>query len=160
MNKEIVIQPMLSDDIPKLLEIWKNTPGVSLRKRDDSFEKLNLFLCRNPDYCFTAKGDEVVIGGVLCGSDTRRAIIYHTVVLKEYRNMGVGTRLMQTIEAAARACGARMLVLETQTCNERAIAFYKKHGFSLIGFDLYSYSNDDPKRCEVRIEMGKKLIVR
>ncbi len=27
----------------------------------------------------------------------------------------------------------------------------------LIGFDLYSYSNDDPDRHEVRIEMGKKL---
>ena len=27
----------------------------------------------------------------------------------------------------------------------------------IIGFDLYSYSNDDPERHEVRIEMGKKL---
>ena len=50
-----------------------------------------------------------------------------------------------------------MAVLETQTCNENAIAFYKRNGFSIIGFDLYSYSNDDPERHEVRIEMGKKL---
>ena len=64
---------------------------------------------------------------------------------------------MQTIEAAARACGARMLVLETQTCNENAIAFYRKNGFSVIGFDLYAYTNDDPGRREVRLEMGKKL---
>ena len=73
------------------------------------------------------------------------------------RGKGVGTRLMQTIEAAARACGARMLVLETQTCNENAIAFYRKNGFSVIGFDLYAYTNDDPERREVRLEMGKKL---
>ena len=50
-----------------------------------------------------------------------------------------------------------MIVLETQTCNENTIAFYKRNGFSIIGFDLYSYSNDDPERHEVRIEMGKKL---
>lgn len=35
--------------------------------------------------------------------------------------------------------------------------FTKRNGFSIIGFDLYSYSNDDPERHEVRIEMGKKL---
>ena len=50
-----------------------------------------------------------------------------------------------------------MIVLETQSCNEAAIAFYRKNGFSIIGFDLYAYSNNDPERHEVRIEMGKKL---
>ncbi len=54
--------------------------------------------------------------------------------------------------------GARMIVLETQSCNENSIRFYKKNGFEIIGFDLYSYSNSDPERHEVRIEMGKKLI--
>ena len=57
----------------------------------------------------------------------------------------------------AKESGARMVVLETQTCNENAIAFYKKNGFDIIGFDLYSYSNDDPEKHEIRIEMGKKL---
>ena len=58
---------------------------------------------------------------------------------------------------AANAVGARMAVLETQSCNERAIAFYRKQGFEIMGFDLYAYSNEDPQRHEVRIEMGKKL---
>jgi len=75
----------------------------------------------------------------------------------EARGRGLGTRLMNAITETAKALDARMLVLETQTCNENAIAFYKRNGFSLIGFDLYSYSNDDPDRHEVRIEMGKKL---
>ncbi len=73
------------------------------------------------------------------------------------RGRGLGTRLMDRITEEARASGARMVVLETQTCNENAIAFYKKCGFEIIGFDLYSYSNADPERHEVRIEMGKKL---
>ena len=50
-----------------------------------------------------------------------------------------------------------MAVLETQTCNERAIAFYRKMGFEIIGFDLYAYTNQDPERHEVRLEMGLKL---
>lgn len=64
---------------------------------------------------------------------------------------------MSTILREAKESGARMVVLETQTCNENAIAFYRKMGFELIGFDLYAYSNSDPKRHEIRIEMGKKL---
>ena len=51
----------------------------------------------------------------------------------------------------------RMVVLETQTCNENAIAFYRRYGFEIIGFDLYSYSNTDPEKNEVRVEMGRKL---
>lgn len=74
------------------------------------------------------------------------------------RNRGIGTLLMETITEAAKSCGARMIVLETQSCNENAIAFYKKNGFEIIGFDLYSYSNTDPERHEIRVEMGKKLI--
>ena len=74
------------------------------------------------------------------------------------RNQGIGTVLMERITEDAKFSGARMIVLETQSCNENAIAFYKKNGFDIIGFDLYSYSNTDPERHEVRIEMGKKLI--
>ena len=73
------------------------------------------------------------------------------------RHNGVGTQLMNTILHDAKESGARMVVLETQTCNEKAIAFYRKNGFDIIGFDLYAYTNTDPERHEIRIEMGKKL---
>lgn len=62
---------------------------------------------------------------------------------------------MNAISDAEKASGARMGVLETQSCNENAIAFYRKNGFEIIGFDLYSYQNTDPERHEIRIEMGK-----
>ena len=73
------------------------------------------------------------------------------------RRRGIGSALMKTILAEAVQAGARMAVLETQSCNENAIAFYRKNGFEIIGFDLYAYSNTDPERHEVRLEMGKKL---
>lgn len=74
-----------------------------------------------------------------------------------FRNAGIGTKLMNTILKEAVLSGARMAVLETQTCNENAISFYMKHGFEIIGFDLYAYTNTDLERHEIRIEMGKKL---
>ena len=74
-----------------------------------------------------------------------------------HRHMGVGTALMNTILEEAKRYGARMIVLETQTCNEKAIAFYRKNGFEMIGFDLFCYTNTDPQRHEIRLEMGKQL---
>lgn len=73
------------------------------------------------------------------------------------RHCGIGAKLMDTMLDEAKRSGARMVVLETQTCNENAIAFYRKNGFEIIGFDLYSYSNSDPERHEIRIEMGRQL---
>ena len=71
------------------------------------------------------------------------------------RSKGVGTLPRNAISDAAKASGARMSVLKRQSCNENAIAFYRKNGFEVIGFDLYSYRNTDPERHEIRIEMGK-----
>lgn len=71
------------------------------------------------------------------------------------RSKGIGTLLRNAISDAAKASGARMSVLETQSCNGKAIAFYRKNGFEIIGFDLYSCQNADPERHEIRIEMGK-----
>lgn len=74
------------------------------------------------------------------------------------RRSGIGSALMECILREATHSGARMAVLETQSCNENSIAFYRKWGFEIIGFDLYAYTNTDPQRHEIRIEMGKALI--
>lgn len=73
------------------------------------------------------------------------------------RGKGVRTQLMEVMQTAAEVSGARMMILETQSCNENAIAFYQRNGFEIVGFDLYAYSNTDPEWHEVRIEMGKRL---
>ncbi len=73
------------------------------------------------------------------------------------RRNGTGTKLMETILEEAVRSGARMAVLETQNFNFRAISFYKKNGFEIIGFDRYAYSNRGPEEHNMRIEMGRKL---
>lgn len=73
------------------------------------------------------------------------------------RHRGIGSRLMETAVSAARKAGARALVLETQSCNDPAIQFYRKHGFSLIGFDLTAYSQTDVEKREVRLELARAL---
>ncbi len=106
------------------------------------------------------EGDRLVgyVEGAIEGWNNRYRISNICIFDFENRSRGIGSVLIKTILREAESAKARMAVLETQTCNENAIAFYRRNGFEIIGFDLYSYSNDDPEKCEVRIEMGKKLI--
>ena len=83
--------------------------------------------------------------------------VWEFLVKEEYRGRGVGTALMDMAARIAREKEARMLVLETQSCNVPAITFYLKFGFDLIGFDTAAYSNNDIDKKEVRLEMGLKL---
>lgn len=74
------------------------------------------------------------------------------------RRGGVGTLLLNRIMAEAVDSGARMAVLETQSFNFRAISFYRKNGFEIIGFDRYAYSNKGPEEHNMRVEMGRPIV--
>ena len=136
-------------------------PYVPLEKpAEKSFDDVFFGEWLDHPVAFGAFESDVLIGyveGAPEGWNNRFRISNICIFDRENRKSGVGSALMAAIEQDAIAVGTRMIVLETQTCNVAAIAFYRKHGFSLIGFDLYSYSNNDPERHEVRIEMGKKL---
>ena len=71
-----------------------------------------------------------------------------------YRRKGIGTALMDIAIQRAKDEKRRAIMLETQSRNEGAIAFYLAYGFSLIGFDACAYRNNDLSRKEVRMEMG------
>jgi len=86
-----------------------------------------------------------------------RMRIWEFLVKEEFRRMGIGSLLMHFAANIAREKGARMLVLETQSCNVPAIAFYLKEGFNLIGFDSAAYSNEHIKKKEVRLDLGLAL---
>lgn len=73
------------------------------------------------------------------------------------QNKGIGSKLLAIVKKQATKIGVRAIVLETQTSNYPAIQFYKKHGFNLMGRELFSYSNNDVEKKEVRIEMGLVL---
>ena len=103
------------------------------------------------------KGEQ--IGWIQIGYEkwNNRMRVWELLVKKEHRKKGIGTQLMQHAIKLAKERGARMLVLETQSCNTKAIEFYLKRGYEFIGFDTTAYSNEDIEKNEVRLELGLKL---
>ena len=75
-------------------------------------------------------------------------------VADELHRQGIGTALMNKAKEIAKEQGRRAIILETQSCNVRAIAFYRSQGFQLIGFDTCCYTNRDIERHEIRFNLG------
>ena len=81
-------------------------------------------------------------------------LIHDLYVDGRFKKNGIGRSLIEVAKKRAIQIGVRAIHLETQTSNYPAIQFYLKNGFELIGFNSISYSNEDVKKNEVRIEMG------
>ncbi|SCG82873.1 putative protein yyaR [Proteiniborus sp. DW1] len=86
-----------------------------------------------------------------------RLRITEILVLEDFRASGYGTVLINKAKEIAKEEGFREIILETHSCNTKAIDFYIKNGFRVNGIDLSCYTNDDVARKEVRIEMVYRL---
>ena len=76
------------------------------------------------------EGDECV-GLVTYEVDGESCEVVTIDALRE--GVGVGTALLEAVEGAARAAGCRRVQLLTTNNNLRALAFYQKRGFRLVG---------------------------
>ena len=84
---------------------------------------------------------------------SNRLMVTELWVDDSLHRQGVGTALMNKAKEIAKTQGRRAIILETQSCNVRAIAFYRSQGFQLLGFDINCYTNRDIARHEVRINL-------
>lgn len=85
---------------------------------------------------------------------SNRLIVTELWVHEKIRRQGIGHALMAIAKEQAVLEHRRAIILETQSCNVDAIAFYRQEGFEPIGLDTCCYTNQDLERKEVRINMG------
>lgn len=85
---------------------------------------------------------------------SNRLMVTEMWVADHLHRQGIGTRLMNVAKERAKQQGRRAIILETQSCNVGAIAFYRRQGFELIGYDACCYTNIDVERHEIRFNFG------
>ena len=91
----------------------------------------------------------------LCPEEwSNRLMVTELWVSEGLQGQGFGKRLMDKAKEIAVLQKRRAIILETQSCNTKAIGFYLHQGFVLIGFDSCCYINDDIARREVRVNLG------
>ncbi len=83
-------------------------------------------------------GYAVLSNGSLPGTTTNDAELKRIYVLSRWHGTGIGRDLFDIAEAEARTRRAARMVLSVYTRNARAIRFYKKQGFEVIGDAVFA----------------------
>jgi ribosomal protein S18 acetylase RimI-like enzyme len=83
------------------------------------------------DYSFVMIDDDRKIAGFLIASEKQHSIHIHKFIVDSpFQRMGLGALMMKAIFKKA---GQKPVTLKVQEKNEKALAFYKNHGFVIDG---------------------------
>jgi N-acetylglutamate synthase len=124
----VSIRKMNIDDYEEILNIWKNTEGMSLEE-DDSLIGITLYLNRNPNSCFVATFNSKIVGTVLSGHEGRRGILRHLAVSNEFRNNGISTKLVNKALLALNKEGIRKCNIFVLDENISGIKYWEHNGW-------------------------------
>lgn len=126
--KAMKIRLMTIDDYENVSLLWHTSSGMQLREIDDSREKVEKFLKRNPKTCFVAV-ENGIVGAVLAGNDGRRGYLYHLAVAEAFQHRHIGTALVQAAEAALLQEGIPKVGILVFRSNDDGNAFWEKLGY-------------------------------
>jgi ribosomal protein S18 acetylase RimI-like enzyme len=116
-------------DYEQLLALWSSMERGVHVGRSDSPAEIEKKLSRDPDLFLVAECEDRIVGSVIGGYDGRRGMVYHLAVDRAFRSQGVGSRLMDEVEARLRAKGCLKSYLLVAEDNHDVDAFYKKQGW-------------------------------
>lgn len=127
-------QPAIRDYRPSDFEtLWKIDQVCFVRGISYTRRELAFYVARKLGFTLVAERGEQIVGFVVVERDRQGQGHVITIdVLPEERRSGLGSRLMAAAEDRLRSLGCSAVVLETAVDNAAAIAFYKRHGYSVI----------------------------
>lgn len=117
------IKTITIDDYPKLIVFWKEN---YLLTPLDEFERVKLFLEKNPRLSVVAEENDNIVGTILGSFDGRRGSLQKLVVKKDQRGNGIGQKLV--LEVVRRILKAGAIDIRFNTA-EDLVPFYEKCGF-------------------------------
>ena len=136
----LTIETARETDIPSMLQLWRDTPGLGWGAGDDD-ASLAIFMQRNPSTCLLIKNHDDVIGTVLGGFDGRRGYIYHLAVHSDFRRRGYGRKLLQEVVAKLEGLKAEKIHLFVLKSNPEAMVFYEKqHWIKRNDLEVFSFN--------------------
>ena len=125
----MIIRKMTIEDYDRVYALWESCTGMGLSSVDDSREGIEKYLKRNPQTCFVAEKDGVLVGAILGGHDGRRGHISHAAVRPDCRLQGIGKALSDAVLEAMKAEGIIKVNFVAFARNEEGNAFWEHLGF-------------------------------
>ena len=134
-----VIRDFQAEDFETLWRIDQECfpPGISYSRPE-----LKAYIRHRGSFTLIASDTEKQsIGGFLVAHGGPIGHIVTIDVIAAARRSGVGSLLLRAAEEKLQAAGSRAVGLETAVDNTSALAFYKRHGYSVIRTWPRYYSN-------------------
>ncbi|MDR0445980.1 MAG: GNAT family N-acetyltransferase [Oscillospiraceae bacterium] len=122
------IRPMTLADYPQCFALWQITSGADTR-HDCKYEVLANILARNPDTCYIAEQNGIIIATVTCEFGGDGAYISHLAVAPELRRMGIAKTLVAALEQRLDALGVRKSRILVFSGNTTAEKFWREMGY-------------------------------
>ena len=128
------MRPTIRDYRPADFEtLWKMdqvcfVQGISYTRRELAF-----YIAQKRGFTLVAEADGRIVGFVVIDRDREGQGHVITIdVLPEARRSGLGSQLMTAAEERLRTLGCSTVFLEAAVDNAAALAFYKRHGYSVV----------------------------
>ena len=132
------LRVMTIDDYEAVVDLMKQTPGVSFRDAD-SRESTIRYLQRNPGLSFVCEIDSQIVGCVMSGHDGRRGYLQHLIVLAAHRRKGIGHALVNSCLIELKGLGILKCHLDVLKTNALASAYWEKQGWQYRS-DIHRFS--------------------
>lgn len=125
----MLVRPFLMDDYPAVCALWRDVgPRLTLRPSDEP-EEVAKKLRRDPDLFLIAEEEGQVVGVIMGAWDGRRGWIHHLAVHADWRGQGIGSALLNEVEARLKAKGCLKVNLMVRKENTAAQGLYRRLGY-------------------------------
>jgi ribosomal protein S18 acetylase RimI-like enzyme len=132
------IRTMSIADYDAVIELMKQTPGVSLRDADSRASTAR-YLERNPGLSFVCEASQQLVACVMSGHDGRRGYLQHLVVLPAHRRRGIANALVERCLSELERLGILKCHIDVFKTNALASAYWESQGWTLRT-DIRRYS--------------------
>jgi len=132
------IIPMQLTDYDAVMDLMRQTPGVSIRAAD-GLDATARYLARNPGLSFVAAVDGTLVGCVMASHDGRRGYLQHLLVLPAYRKQGIARALVAHTLAALDMVGIMKSHIDVLKTNASGKAWWQNAGWTYRN-DIDRYS--------------------
>jgi ribosomal protein S18 acetylase RimI-like enzyme len=113
---------------------------------------------KNPNLCFVVEINNEIIGTIMVGNDGRRGHIYHLMVKQEYRNNGIGKKLLEKAEKSLKKEVIRKVFLVAFKRNKNGNKFRDNNGYEIRN-DL-NYRNRKIKESSTDVVHGVRFVAK
>jgi mycothiol synthase len=137
----VYIRPYLEEtDQNALIEIFSNSFGDL---REESIELVHYNTMTEGRILWVAQMEEEIVGTVTSSKEGNVQWITALAVHPNKQGMGIGTALLNWIKDFTMRSGEKVIMLEVEVENERALAVYEKAGFiKSMQVDYFAYTGE------------------